>query len=473
MPRSAEESHAAHPVSSIPMGKISIPKRSGAAKKPVEPQPEPEIEPETWQEPAADSEEYPPQEPLLEEPQEPYQEDFQQQQPGLDQVDDSGDQKPGSGIPTHDSVAEPDLDQDSDWELVPEPKQAAWNEPGQEFFGSSENAETPGQPETLELTDVSEASGTSDDIYNSDNPFNLENPDHSEGPMAGESFVPQDSQYDSSEENVSEYPAEAVSEFEQPSEPELADEIPADNAFGDPFPPDASGSVASDDSTGLMPADLDPACSEDTSSDNLINPQDEQPIAVEGNLKSVSVGETKNPKAETDSENGADFDEFREFVERQETQDSEWSDESDKSGLADDQSYFSDPAIAKLDYDEYGSGIEGEAPSTAASETTQIKREYTLNPEDVDLEAVMDELAPNDETVEKVFDLDVQPVDNAELLEATEHAPVYNIEDTINGTRATLFSELDQVASAGETSEEWRKALRVPVDSAGLFPDLD
>jgi len=138
------------------------------------------------------------------------------------------------------------------------------------------------------------------------------------------------------------------------------------------------------------------------------------------------------------------------------------------------------PASAKLDYDEYESATL--AGVISITEAENHEREAAPVDERMDyheyeslVTGVVSEPDSTDRSVPAqqaepvVFDLD-QPADEADAI--SDQATVYNIEDSIKETRATLFVELDAHGQPGEISDAWRQILRKPVDSAAVFPEL-
>ncbi len=163
------------------------------------------------------------------------------------------------------------------------------------------------------------------------------------------------------------------------------------------------------------------------------------------------------------------------------------------------------PAAARLDYDEYESATLAGVISLTEAENSErqssqadAKMDYheyegisdsgipAADAADLTKSSFEDRSLPSQQPEAKIFDLDSVAVDEAdaltthadalaataEALAASEHAPVYNVEDTIRETRAALFAELNSVSSPGEISDAWRNTLRNPVDSAVIFPEL-
>lgn len=175
------------------------------------------------------------------------------------------------------------------------------------------------------------------------------------------------------------------------------------------------------------------------------------------------------------------------------------------SGAADNKSEEQLPAAAKLDYDEYESATLAGIISLTEAENSERQsvqadekmdyHEYegisdsaapAVEPDEQRITGFEDRSLPSQQPEAKVFDLDSVTEDEAEALTthadamaataealaASEHAPVYNVEDTIRETRTALFSELDAMSPPGEISDAWRTTLRKPVDSAVTFPEL-
>ncbi|MDD3147743.1 MAG: hypothetical protein PHD82_10600, partial [Candidatus Riflebacteria bacterium] len=347
MPPFYEEPPAVQPLSPVPMGKISMPKRSGAARKAAGPEPEEEPTSDVYAEPAETShdewqEPLPPeQEPLSQGfsgpvADEPFTDQSNEYYP--DQYDippvDQAQATPEGYSETDEGYPEPEIsepafapvsNEESDWELVPDSAQLSYAESGAP------------EPQSENLVDDQRYSG--EDAAE-------EAQEAQDGDIFNDLFVsePRNIDPESPVALVDEYPANAL-------DSDNGDNATAANTFEE-----NSFGTASDEVREWP---------ENTSSDALATDYDDYetdqaPVAenlivagTEG-IDNVYIGsggvegdeEASAADEKMAADEGADFEEFRAFVKRQEAEESEWCDDTKEVGG--EESLFDDD-IADID----------------------------------------------------------------------------------------------------------------------------